>query len=123
MKPTATPTPTPTPTPTATPTAGPPGVLNVNPTSVAVAGLGSTYALQFVAGETGYTGAFTESDTCSGVATVTTPSAKGPSATYTVTGVAAGTCTATIKDSFGQSAAEAISVTTGTIVIQRRGRH
>ncbi len=95
----------------------------MNPTSVSLVGLGSTYALQFVAGETGYTGVFTESDTCSGIATVTTPSAKGPSATYTVTGVAAGTCTATIKDSFGQSVAEAMSVTTGTIIIQRRNRH
>ncbi|MGC8485710.1 MAG: hypothetical protein ACP5O6_08775, partial [Candidatus Baltobacteraceae bacterium] len=68
--------------------------------------------------ETGYTGTFTESDTCSTIATVTPSSGTGPSFTFTVTGVNAGTCTATFADTNGQQVTANIGVTTTGVVIQ-----
>ncbi|HXM06701.1 MAG TPA: hypothetical protein VN936_04520, partial [Candidatus Acidoferrum sp.] len=68
----------------------------------------------FSASETGYTGAFTESDTCSGIASV----AAGAAGSYTITPSGAGTCSVTITDSYAQKAAVAVSVTVTGGVIQ-----
>ncbi|HVS45493.1 MAG TPA: hypothetical protein VMS32_02395 [Verrucomicrobiae bacterium] len=77
--------------------------------------------------EIGYTGAFTESDTCnpSGgtIATVAPSSGSGPSFTFTVTGVAAGTCAATFADSNGQRVTTNIGVTTTGGIIQSHASH
>jgi hypothetical protein len=104
----------PLPSATPTPAPTPPGTLAVNPKSLSFVGTGATLATTFTASETGYTGAFTESDTCSGIATV----AAGAAGSYTITPSGAGSCTVTIADSFAQKAAVAVSVTTSGAVVQ-----
>jgi hypothetical protein len=121
-KPTATPTPTPSPTPTPTPTATPgAGVLFVSPANLSVLGLGASYALTASVDEAGYDFAFTVTQTaCSGVATIGPTAGLGPTLGLTVTGIAAGTCTATIQDDHGQQVPLGISVTTSSIGVNAR---
>lgn len=95
----------------------PPPALNVNPSSLSFDATGATYASTFAITQTG-TGAFKETDSCSGIATVTPASLQAPSSTVTVTPVAAGTCTITVSDAYGQSKQVAVSVTTSGIIIQ-----
>ena len=97
-------------------------MLSVNPTTVPVYGTGSADASTLLVQETGYSGTFTEQDTCAGTATISTTSANGPSATYTVTGVAAGSCSATFEDSFAQQTTASIVVTTNGFTVQSRPR-
>jgi hypothetical protein len=97
-----------------TPAPTPPGALAVKPTSLTFIGTGAALATTFSASETGYTGAFTESDTCSGIASV----AAGAAGSYTITPSGAGTCSVTITDSYAQKAAVAVSVTVTGGVIQ-----
>ena len=124
--PTATPTrtPSPTPSPTATPHVTPspsptpvPGVLTAGPNPTDVFGLGASFSKPISVTETGYGGNFGEQDTCSGVATVTTANAHGPTSTYTVTGVAAGSCAATFADTNSQNVNVNIVVTTNGVII------
>jgi hypothetical protein len=98
--------------PTAAPT--PPGTLAVKPASLTFIGTGAALATTFTASETGYTGAFNESDTCSGIATV----AAGAAGSYAITPSGAGSCNVTIADSYAQKAAVAVSVTVTGGVIQ-----
>jgi hypothetical protein len=72
--------------------------------------------------ETGYSGNFTESDTCAGIATLVPGNGAGPSLSETVTGLGAGQCSATFSDSFAQVQHASITVTTGGFTIQSRGR-
>jgi hypothetical protein len=74
---------------------------SASPSSLALFGTGSTNASAFAVSESGYTAAFTESDTCGGIAAITSAVVTGPNATYTVTGTAAGSCTATVSSPFG----------------------
>lgn len=106
------------PSPSPSPSAPPPNVLSVNPSSVAVNGTGAASAASILVQETSYTGAFTESDTCSGIATVTPSAGTGPSFTFTAEGVVAGTCTASFADANAQSVSTTIVVTTNGIIIQ-----
>jgi len=71
---------------------------------------GAAHAQTFDATETGYAGAFVESDTCAGLATVTPSSASGPSATFAVTPSANGSCTVTIHDANAQSTAVGVAI-------------
>jgi hypothetical protein len=91
--------------------------LNISPATLNFDATGASYASTFTVTQTG-TGAFTEKDTCASIAAVTPAAWKAPSATVTVTPSAAGTCTITITDAYGQSKPVAISVTTSTIGIQ-----
>ncbi len=112
----------PSPTPTAAPTASPtpvPGVLTVSPTGVSIVGLGAATAQSVTVSEGGYTGTFTESDTCGGIATIASSNPAGPSASFTVTGSAVGTCSATFGDTFAQHATLAITVTTVGVIVQQ----
>jgi hypothetical protein len=120
VSPAATPTPAESPTPvaSATPTATPSPV--ISPASLAFTSAG--VSLPLVLTETGYIGVLTESDTCSGIATVSPATGTGPSATFTVTSVAAGTCNVTITDSAGRFATAAIGVTTLGVTIQSKSR-
>ncbi len=101
---------TPTALASATPTAPPSGVLSVNPIALSINGIGAAQSVDVQ--EIGYSGAFNESDTCAGVATVAPSLGGGPSATFTVTSSAAGTCSATFTDATSQHLAVAITVTT-----------
>ncbi len=120
--PTPAPTPTSTPSPTPTPTPPPAGVLSINPLNVNVYGIGSSNAATIIVQETGYSGTFTESDTCnpSGgqIATIAASSAAGASATYVATGISAGSCTATFSDSTNQHITIPVVVTTNGFIIQ-----
>jgi hypothetical protein len=84
----------------------------VAPTTLQLAGVGASNAQPLVVSEAGYAGPFGESDTCNGIATLSSAGAVGPQATFTVVPVAAGSCTATFSDSSGQQVAATITVTT-----------
>ena len=136
-KPTATPTPTPAPTPTPTPTPAPtptptpsptpvPGVLVAGPDPLSIFPGAANFGTISVH-ETGYAGAFSETDTCgtgsSAIATVTASSPHGPDASYTVTGINGGNCIATFKDGANnQQATVRINVTTNGWNINGRKR-
>jgi hypothetical protein len=83
-------------------------MLNIN-------GVGAANAASLTASESQYTGTLTESDTCSQIAAVTPHSELGPSLGMTVTGVSAGTCTATVSDANGHSASATVVVTTTSL--------
>jgi len=85
--------------------------LTVNPAALSFGAVGSSYAKTFAIAQTG-TGAFKQTNTCSAIATIASGSLNAPSATVTVTPVAAGSCTITVFDAYGQSKPVAISVTT-----------
>ncbi len=116
---TPTATPSPTPTPAATPA---PNGLGATPATVALYGLGSGNAATITVAETSYSGTFGESDTCAGIATVASATPLGPSAAFTVSGVAAGSCTATFSDTFRQTVAVSIGVTTSGFGVQSHAR-
>jgi hypothetical protein len=79
--------------------------------------LGATYSKPISVTETGYTGNFGEQDNCTGVATVTTANTHGPSATFTVTGSAAGSCSAQFADTNSQQVSVTINVSTNGFII------
>jgi hypothetical protein len=88
--------------------ATPAGPIALSSSSVSLLGAGASNAKTVTASETGYTGAFTSTGTaCAGIATIGVSGS-----TVTVTGVAAGSCTATISDSFSQTKSLSITVTT-----------
>ena len=90
----------------------------------------STQALSFSSGtaqnltvtESGYSGAFTESDTCnpySGeVASVVASTSSAGSATYAVTPMGAGTCAITFTDASARTATVDVTVSTAAITVQ-----
>ncbi len=110
--------PSPSPTPIATPTG-----LYVSPGMLTLQGVGATFALTASVNEAGYVGPFTiAAPTCEGIATISPGSGSGPALPFTVTGVAAGTCTATATDLSAQIASLQIVVTTTSIGVNAR-RH
>lgn len=125
---TATPTPSPaatptlgaTPSPGATSTPAPTVTLTLFPTSLTFTTTGASQSL--TATETNYSSVLTESNTCSAIASVSPASRTGSSGTFNVTSVAAGSCTVTITDSGGRSAAATIGVTTLGVTIQARSK-
>jgi hypothetical protein len=105
-----------TPLPTAVPTTPPtpaPSALTSNISSVAFTVVGQN--ANFTVSENGYGGALTATSTCAGIATFSPASGTGPSALFTVTSVAAGTCTVTVKDASNQAAAVGVTVTTTSV--------
>jgi hypothetical protein len=111
---TATPAPTPTPTPTPTPAPVP----QASQTSVTFAS-GSAQNVSIT--ESGYTGTFTESDTCNplsgAIASVAAQSNANGAATYAITPLAAGTCNVTISDTSGRGTTISVSVASAAITI------
>lgn len=107
---------TPSPAPTVSPTPGPSP--QASQTSVAFQ-TGSAQSVSVT--ETGYTGAFTENDTCnplSGtIALITVQSNANGSATYAIAPIAAGTCTVTVGDSAKHTTMISVSVATAAITI------
>jgi hypothetical protein len=91
-----------------------------SPNPVNVDALGSAAAQAATVQETGYGGLFGELDTCTGIATVATSNAHGPSATYTVTGVSAGNCSITFSDTFAQQQTISVVVTTSGFTINKK---
>jgi hypothetical protein len=120
--PSASPSPQATATATPTPVPSAQGAIVANPVALAINGTGPSAAQSLQIAENAYTGSFSESDTCAGIATVVPGTLAGPSATATVTGVASGTCTATFHDRFGQSTPVTITVTVTAFGVQSRAR-
>jgi hypothetical protein len=114
--PTAVPTATPAPTATPVPTPVPPAALTApGGTSVAMTKAGQTGT--FSVSENGYSGTFTASNgspSCSGIATFTPATATGPTATFTITALAAGICQIKVQDTNSQTVAATVTVTTTT---------
>jgi hypothetical protein len=92
-------------------------VLTAGPNPTDVYGLGASFAQKIAVTETGYTGSFGETNTCSGIATISPSTGTGPTAKFTVTGVAAGNCQATFADTNSQTAIVNINVSTNGIII------
>jgi hypothetical protein len=107
------------PTPSSNPT---PNALVADPASLQLAGVGTASALRFTVSEASYVGTFSETDTCGGVATVSPAAANGPSATFTITGLAGGTCAARLSDAIGQSVPVAIAVTVSNASVTGKER-
>lgn len=103
--------------PSPSPSSGAP--VAISPATLSFA---SSSAQRLAVSESGYTGAFSESDTCnpySGeIAAVVAGSNGAGSATYAVTPVAAGTCTITITDATGRAAGVDVTVSTAAITVQ-----
>ena len=120
-----TPTPTPTASATATPTATPtptptPAPVLASPASVAFA---SNAATTLSVSESGYTGTFHESDTCTPLtgAIATVSAAASPpagSATYSVAPVGPGTCQITVADGTGRTITVPVTVSTAAVTVQ-----
>ena len=84
----------------------------LSPSSLAFTATGASNAQTVAVTQGNYSGAFTASGTtCTGIATISAATA----ASFSVTPVAAGSCTFTITGSGGQSAALTIGVTTTTV--------
>lgn len=96
--------------------------LNVTPASVPLAAAGAASASTVTVSEPGYAGPFAESDSCSGIATVASSNALGPTATFTVTAQAAGSCNAAFSDTLGQQVRITVAVATGTLGINALAR-
>ena len=72
--------------------------------------------------EANYSGVFTESDSCAGIATIALSPSNGPMATLAATQLASGMCAVQIADNHGGSIAVQITSTVSTIIIQSTGR-
>jgi hypothetical protein len=119
--PTPTPTPTASPVPTATPTATPtPGAIGVSTNSLSFTTAGAS--AQFFVTENSYNGPLTATSTCAGIATFSPASGNGPAQAFTVTSVAAGTCTIVVADDHGGSVGVAVTVTTTSGTINAKTR-
>jgi hypothetical protein len=72
--------------------------------------------------ESGYSGAFTESDTCNPltgqIAAIAAGASSSGSQTYAVTPVSAGTCAVTVSDSTGKNVKIGVTVSTAAITVQ-----
>ena len=79
----------------------------------------------FTVTENGYAGALTASNgspSCAGIATFAPASGTGPSATFTITAVAAGICQIKVQDTNGQTVAASVTVTTTTGSVSSKRR-
>jgi len=94
----------------------------VSPTTISfIAGRAPT-SVTFVANESGYRGSIVASSENTNVATVSPSSASGPSATFNVTAIGAGTTLIDVADLNGNRAAVTVAVTQTNAVINVRTR-
>ncbi len=112
--PTPTLTPSPTPAPTATPAPTPtPAPVVVSAPSLRFVGTGSTFATTIVVTQANYSGNFALGGTsCNGITTADTASSLQ---NFTITPVAAGTCTYTVTGGGGAQTVLPVTVTTLTV--------
>jgi hypothetical protein len=96
--------------------------LTVRPASLSFNGAGASDTATETVSETGSTGAITQLNSCSGIATVSPSSAAAP-ATFTVTATGPGSCTITYADAHSDTVTSNVVVTTTTLSGQAsRGR-
>jgi hypothetical protein len=94
-----------------------PGPVTITPSAGSVSFTAAGATSGFTVTETGYTGTLTATGNCSGIATFTPASGSGPTAAFSVTAVAAGTCQITVKDASNNATVVVITVTTTSGVI------
>jgi YD repeat-containing protein len=85
------------------------GGVMLSPSTLNGATVGSTYSL--AVSQVNYTGAFSEKDSCSGLASISSTFDSGGAATYQITALAAGSCTAKFTGGNGYSASLPIVIT------------
>jgi hypothetical protein len=89
----------------------PQGVPSVAAATVKITAIASSATIAVA--ETGYAGAFTiNAQPCAGIASI---AAAGSGGSYTITGIAPGSCAITFTDTFAQSVAVPVSVTTSSV--------
>ena len=104
-------------TPSPVPTSAPGQTLTLSASSLSIIAAGATVPV--TVSESGYSGAFSvDAGACNGLATASPSSATGPSATISVTALAAGTCNIVISDAAQQKATIGVTVTVTQGVIQ-----
>jgi hypothetical protein len=91
-------------------TVAPLGAVTVNPSTMTFVSAGSGAAQTAAVSQTGFGGAFAESNTCSGIATIVEETNTGGNASYTVTPIANGTCDATFTGGNKETAPLPIAV-------------
>jgi hypothetical protein len=94
--------------------------LTANPATLTFLATGAAAAQTTTVTEANFSGTLSETDTCSGIATVTPPKSTSPY-TATVTPVSGGTCTITFTDGT-QTAPVAVSVTSSGIIVNAQPR-
>jgi hypothetical protein len=97
------------------PSSPPNSTIKLTPATVSFTAAGQSQSVGV--SENGYSGTFSESDTCSGIATIANASGG-----FSVTAAAAGTCFATIADTNGNSTKLGVTVTTTSFTISSHGR-
>jgi hypothetical protein len=88
---------------------------------VEIPGPGTADAQTVVVSESGYSGTFSQNNSCttgSEIASFSATSAQGPTWDLVITGISAGTCVATIGDTNNQTVTLSISVTSSGFSIQ-----
>lgn len=97
----------------------PPSALVASPTSLTFLSAGAGAAQTVTVSEVAFGGTLSETDTCSGIATVSPTQSSSPY-TATITPVGGGSCTITFTDG-SQTAPVSVSVTTSGVIINGRG--
>ena len=97
------------------------GALAASPATVEI-GNGNPTSVDLTIDEASYTGSFTESDNCTGIASVALMAAYGPSTTIMVAQLAAGACTVQVGDDHGGNLSVPVISTTSTVIIDSYGR-
>lgn len=98
------------------------GILTASPASIVI-GNSNPVSTTVAIAESSYTGPFTESNNCAGIATVTLSPSNGPTATLAITQLASGMCTVSLADNHLGTVTVQITSTVSTIIIQSTGRH
>lgn len=114
----ATPGPSPSVAVTAVPTASP--APPVPQASLVTLNVTSNAPLAFSVTESGYSGAFTERDTCNpltGEIATVAATTSGPRGAYTVTPIGPGTCQITVSDASGGSTGVSVAVSAAVITV------
>jgi hypothetical protein len=97
------------------PSSPPSSSIKLTPATVSFTAAGQSQSVGVT--ESGYSGTFSESDSCGGIATIANASGG-----FFVTAAAAGTCFATIADTNGNSTKLGVPVTTTSFTISSHGR-
>lgn len=92
----------------------------LSPTALTFVATGSSYARTLTVSESDYSGSWTPSSNCANVAAVTTTISP---ALFNVRPNAAGTCSITIADSYGNASSVPVSVTVTSFTVNSVGRH
>ena len=94
------------------------GGVTANPSSLSFLAIGASYFQNLNVSQSNFTGAYSESDNCTGVVTVGVTSNTAGSAVYEVTPTGVGTCQITITGGNGKTATIGVTATSTSVGIQ-----